>query len=82
MDFIDIACDILGFPVDTAAMQATGDLPGHIPSEKLYSRMFMPFVYDIEKEPIDDLLIEKVTKALYDKLNNDMLQFPELFIDK
>ena len=82
VDFIDVACDILGFPIDTVDLQATGKLSENIPTEKLYSRMFLPFLYDMDKEPIDEILVEKVTKALYDKLHNDMLQFPELFIDK
>ncbi len=82
IQFIDIACDILGFPVDTVELQATGRLSENIPTEKLYSRMFLPFAYDMDKESIDDILVEKITKALYDKLHNDMLQFPELFIDQ
>jgi len=63
-------------------LQATGQLSENIPSEKLYSREFLPFIYNIDKEPIDEVLVEKVTKVLYDKLHNDMLQFPELFIEK
>ena len=80
-DFIDIACDILGFPVDSAMMQAIGDLPADISTDKLYSRTFLPHIYDIEKDPIDEWLIEKATNALYEKLHNDMLHFPELFVD-
>ncbi len=82
VDFIDIACDILGFPADTAIMQMVGDLPENIPVDKLYSRMFLPHIYDIEKDPIDEWLVERATNALYEKLHNDMLRFPELFVDK
>ncbi len=82
VDFIDIACDILGFPIDTSMMQATGQLPDSIPEHKLYSRMFLPFIYDIENEPIDEWLVEKATDALYEKLHSDMLKYPELFIDR
>lgn len=78
VDFIDVACDILGFPVDTVELQAIGQLSENIPTEKLYSRKL--YLFDVDNEPIDDLLVDRVTKALYDKLHNDMLQFPELFI--
>jgi hypothetical protein len=82
VDFIDIACDILGFPVDTSVMQATGELPESIPSDKLYSRFFLPVNWDVEKEPIDEWLIERITQALYDQLHHDMLKFPHLFVDR
>ena len=82
VDFIDIAFDILGFPIDTMSLKIAGELPENIPDEKLYSRPFLPPMYDIDKDPIDDYLIDRLTNAIYEQLHNDMLNRPELFIDK
>ena len=82
IDFIDIACDILGFPTDTVMLQAVGKLSLSVPYDKLYSRMYLGDTIDFENVEIDDFLLEKLADALYDKLASDILEFPHLFVDR